>query len=187
MTASLPQALFRGSNGKDYYELAADGYPRRHLTLVENPSKLVGYCGLYCGACGIHQGRIKQAAENLRRVIGAYGFDKMAPELAKWEPAFKCHPEFEKVLDGYVKLFGDCPGCVSGGGDPSCQVRECCRQKAYASCAECSEMDTCEKLKRYVPNMEEMRTIKTMGIDKWAERMQRKVDAGYCYLDKETK
>jgi len=49
----------------------------------ENPRSLVSYCGLYCGACGIRQGRIKQAIENLRKMLGAYGFDKITPELAK--------------------------------------------------------------------------------------------------------
>jgi len=71
----------------------------------ENPGSLVGYCGLYCGACGIRQGRVKQAVENLRKVLGAYGFDKITPELAKWEPAFQHYAEYEKVLDGFVRLL----------------------------------------------------------------------------------
>lgn len=153
----------------------------------ETSKNLVGYCGLYCGACGIYQGRIKEAVENLRKVIGAYGFNKIAPELANWEPAFQHYTEFEKVLDGFVKIFGDCPGCVAGGGDPNCAIRECCKQKAYTTCAECVEIDTCEKLKSYVQALEELRKIRSMGVDKWAEEMQRKADAGYCYLDEKTK
>jgi hypothetical protein len=49
----------------------------------------MGYCGLYCGACGIYWRRIKLAVENLRKVIGVYGFDKISPELAKWNPLFQ--------------------------------------------------------------------------------------------------
>jgi hypothetical protein len=64
---------------------------------------LMSPCGLYCGACGIYQGRIKQAVNDLRKVIGAYGFDKIAPELAKWEPSLKHYAEFEQVMDGFVK------------------------------------------------------------------------------------
>ncbi|MEM3700354.1 MAG: hypothetical protein QXL57_05760 [Candidatus Bathyarchaeia archaeon] len=56
--------------------------------MTESNKNLVGCCGLYCCACGIHQGKIKQAVENLRKVTKAYGFDKIAPELARWEPAF---------------------------------------------------------------------------------------------------
>jgi len=152
--------------------------------MKENPENLIGHCGLFCGACGIYQGKITQAVENLRRVIGAYGFDKMAPELAKWEPAFQHYAEFENVMDGFVKIFGGCPSCVKSGGDPSCAVRECCKQKAYATCAECADMEKCEKLQRYGPRaIEGVRKIKATGIGKWTEEMQKKVDAGYCYLN----
>ncbi len=147
------------------------------------PRELVGYCGLYCGACGIRQGRIRQAVENLRKVVSAYGFDKAAPELAKWEPAFGHYAEFEKVLDGFAKLLGNCPGCVAGGGDPGCVVRQCCKQKAYATCAECGEMDTCEKLARSPSGLEDLRRIRVVGAGRWAEEMQKRVDAGYCQLD----
>lgn len=152
--------------------------------MKENPKNLIGHCGLFCGVCGIYQGKITQAVENLRRVIGAYGFDKMTPELAKWEPAFQHYAEFENVMDGLVKIFGGCPSCVKGGGDPSCAVRECCKQKAYATCAECADMEKCEKLQRYGPRaIEGVRKTRSTGIDKWAEEMQKKVDAGYCYLN----
>ena len=148
---------------------------------------LAGHCGLYCGACGIRQGRIKQAVENLRNVIGAYGFDKIAPELAKWEPAFQHYNEFESVMDGWVKLFGECPGCIKGGGDPNCAVRVCCKQKGFVTCAECGEMDTCEKVKQYGPRaLEGLGKIKAMGVDRWAQEMQKKVDAGYSYLDEQS-
>jgi len=83
-----------------------------------NAKSLVGYCGLYCGACGIYQRRIKQAVENLKQIIGAYGFDKMMPELAKWEPSLQHYEKFEKVMAGLIKLFGECPGCGDGGGKP---------------------------------------------------------------------
>lgn len=150
----------------------------------EKPQNLVGYCGLYCGACGIYQGKIKQAVENLRKIISTYGFDKITSELAKWEPAFQHYTEYEKVLNGFVKIFGDCPACIKGGGDPNCAVRECCKQKTYTTCAQCTEMETCEKLQRYGSRaLEGLRKIKTIGIDKWAIEMQKKVDSGYCYLD----
>jgi len=153
----------------------------------ENSKNLVGYCGLYCGACGIYQGRIKQAVENLWKVIRIYGFDKIAPELAKWEPAFQHYKEFAEVMDGWVKIFGECPGCVKDGGDPECGVRECCKQKGYALCVECGEMDGCATLQRYPWAADTLRQIKDMGADKWLSEMQKKVDAGYCSLDEALK
>jgi hypothetical protein len=115
-------------------------------------------------------------------VIGAYGFDKIMPELAKYEPSLKHYPEFDDVMNGLVKLFSKCPGCA-GGGNPDCAVRQCCKQKPYSTCAECAEMDTCEKLQRVVGSLENLKRIRALGVDNWAEEMQKRVDEGYCQLD----
>ena len=151
--------------------------------MSRSAESLVGYCGLYCGACGIHQGRIAQAVANLREIIGAFGFDKISPRLAKWEPAFQHYEEFEKVLEGFVSLLGDCPGCAAGGGDPSCTLRQCCKEKEYITCADCGELDSCEKTQGIVESLDELHRIRAMGVDEWAERMHGKVEGGYCYLD----
>jgi len=150
--------------------------------MSKNSRNLVGFCSLYCGACGIYQGKIKEAVDNLRKVITVYELDKVMPELAKWEPAFKHYPEMESIMNGLIKLFGECLGCKAGGGDPECATRKCAKQKEYATCAECETMETCEKLQKIgSETLEGLRKIKTMGIDKWAEETQEKVDAGYCY------
>jgi len=155
--------------------------------LSEDGMKLLGYCGLYCGACGIHQGRIKQAVENLRKTIYAYGFNKIAHELVKYEPAFQHYEEFEKVLDGFEKTFGECPGCFAGGGDPSCIIRLCCKQKGYAVCVECAEMGTCKKLLSQVGTLDNLKRIKAKGKANWVKEMEKKVKLGYCQLDEITK
>jgi hypothetical protein len=49
-------------------------------------------------------------------------------------------------IDRLVRNLADCPGCAAGGGDPSCVIRECCRQKPHFSCEECSELDACKEL-----------------------------------------
>lgn len=149
---------------------------------MPDPKTLVGYCGLYCGACGIYQGAFKERVEQLRSIIKRYGFDKIMPELAKWEPAFKHYKEFEDVLEGLVKMFGSCPGCLEDGGDPDCKVRACAKQKGYNTCAECSEAFTCEKLKPYL-NQEMLERIREIGVASWAEEMSKKVKAGFSYLE----
>ena len=150
-----------------------------------NPANLVGYCGLYCNACGIRQQKIKTAVNNLRNIIAAYGFDKIMPQLANWEPSFKHYTEFNQVMNGLVKMFGDCPGCLQNGGDPNCKVRTCTKQKSYRTCAECNETDTCEKLAPYREGYKgltaDLQTIKQKGIEKYAEKMQKKVNEGYSY------
>lgn len=47
---------------------------------------------------GIYRGRIKLAVENLRKTIGAYGFDRIAPELVKWDPAFKNYGSSKELV-----------------------------------------------------------------------------------------
>jgi len=79
--------------------------------------------------------------------MSTYAFDKIALEFVDLEPAFQHYTEFEKVLEGFFKILSICPGCFAGGGDPSCPIRECCKQRAYTICTECFEMDTCEKIK----------------------------------------
>jgi len=150
-------------------------------------SGLVGYCGLYCNACGIRQQKMKTAVNNLRRIIAAYGFDKIMPELAKWEPSFKHYKEFDQVMDGLVKLFGECPRCLQDGGDPNCKMRLCAKQKGYRTCAECAEAETCEKLaslrKGYKGLTKALQNIRQNGIKKYAEEMQKRVAKGYSYLE----
>ena len=150
-------------------------------------SSFVGYCGLYCNACGIRQEKIKNAVNNLRGIIAHYGFDKMMPELAKWEPSFKHYSEFNQVMDGLVKMFGDCPGCLQGGGDPNCKVRKCAKEKNYRTCAECDEAETCEPLAPYRKGYKGLtpafKSIKQNGVTRYAEEMQKKVNEGYSYVE----
>ena len=157
-----------------------DGNDKRCLSLTASKS-LVGYCGLYCGACIKYQRKMKQAVGNLREVINALEVAKMASEIAKWEPAFQHYVEYENVLDVLVKLFGECQGCVAGTGSPDCEVRPCCNQKGHTICVECTEMDTCEKLLGQVGSLENMKRIKAIGVDNWVKEMQEKVNAGYYY------
>lgn len=158
------------------------------LTTTDS-SNFVGYCGLYCNACGIRQGKIRTAVKNLRSIISHYGFDKMMPALAKWEPSFQHYGEFTQVMDGLVKMFGECPGCLQSGGDPDCKVRTCAKEKGYRTCAECSEAETCESLapyrKWYEPLIGALRTIRQHGVDRYAKDMQQRVDEGYSYVEQD--
>ncbi|UCE43686.1 MAG: DUF3795 domain-containing protein [Candidatus Bathyarchaeota archaeon] len=151
------------------------------------PANLVSYCGLYCNACGIRQERIKTAVNNLRNIVAHYGFDKAMPELVKWEPSFKHYNEFDDVMNGLITLFGDCPGCLQGGGDPNCKVRSCAKQKGYRTCAECNEAERCEPLapyrKGYKGLAPALQCIRENGIESYAEGVQKKVDSGYSYVE----
>ncbi len=147
---------------------------------MTDAASLVGYCGLYCDACKIRQGELKSAVKNLRDTITSFGFDKVMPDLANYEPSFKHYEEFNQVMDGLVKLFGYCPGCLENGGDPNCKVRLCARQKGYSTCTECNEAKSCQKLEPYLKYFETAsKDIKETGINGYAEKMKKKVEEGY--------
>ena len=106
-------------------------------------AELAAYCGLYCGACSIENGQIRNAAKELQGMLKAYGYPQWAPTLAEFVPATKHYPEFDGVLEWLTTQ--ECGGCLAGGGNPQCAIRICAKEKGFAGCWECTEV-TCEKL-----------------------------------------
>jgi hypothetical protein len=45
-----------------------------------------------------------------------------------------------------IAAFGKCTGSQKGGEDPECQIRKCCEDKGFRTCAECSTVP-CELIK----------------------------------------
>jgi len=138
-------------------------------------AELVAYCGLYCGACAIKNGQIRNAAKSLQGMLKAYGYPDWAPTLAEFVPATKHYPEFEGVLEWLTAQ--DCEGCPAGGGNPACAIRICAREKGFAGCWECGE-DPCEKLQAIdqdsrVP--ESRQRIREAGLEAWLAEQAAKV------------
>ena len=131
--------------------------------------------------------KTKIAVKNLRDIIATYSFDKIMPELANWGPSFKHYKEFEQVMSSLIKLFGDCPGCLQGGGDPNCKVRSCAKQKGHRTCAECAENEPCKPLAPYREGYKglapALQDIKHKSLKKYAEEVQIKIAKGHSYLE----
>ena len=142
------------------------------------PVDLASYCGLYCGACDIYQKRIGNSGKELKEVLDAFGFANWANQV----PGLEDYETFEKVLTNIMAMFGACPTCYKGGGDPACKIRICAKEKGYKTCAECDSFP-CEKLKQLqdsYPNVtENIKKIKEIGLEMWAEKQQEKVDNGF--------
>ena len=66
--------------------------------MTEEFKKLVAYCGLYCGDCFAHQGRIADLARELRKELRQARFDKTAEFLAKI-PHFGEFKNFDECND----------------------------------------------------------------------------------------
>jgi hypothetical protein len=150
---------------------------------MNDKKDLVTYCGLYCPACGIRQGKIAQAVEDLQKVIRAYGLDKEMGGLSKAESAFAHYDKFSSVLEALGRFFGSCDGCRKGGGPPDCKIRNCASDRGYSLCTDCADMDKCEILKSSSWALPALEKIRSMGLEKWVKSMDLKVRAGWSYLD----
>jgi len=147
---------------------------------------LVGYCGLHCGACAIHQQAIRERALRLLEVLNAYQFREIAEEAKEWDPKLAFYPQFEDVLQSLMKKFGECPGCPSGGGPPVCEIRNCCKEEGFPTCADCDKLP-CGKLEpqieAYKGHLDMLRRIREVGKDRWAKEMEERVKEGFSYIE----
>ena len=71
---------------------------------------MTAYCGLYCGACAIKNGQIRDGARALQGMPQAYSYAEWAPTVGDFVPAVKGWPQFEGVLEWLTTQ--DCPGCM---------------------------------------------------------------------------
>jgi len=149
---------------------------------MKDKEELTTYCGLYCPACSIFQGRIGQAVDNLQNLIGAYGLDKASVGLAKVEPAFANYDKFVDVMAALKNFYGSCEGCRNGAGPPDCKIRDCASDRGYSMCVDCPEMEKCDTLKKYPWALPSLRRIRDLGYEKWMASMDKKVKGGWSYL-----
>lgn len=147
-----------------------------------NPVELAAYCGLYCGACDIYQKRISQAGSELKKVLDAMDFSEISPQV----PGLEDYETFYKVLNTLIAFFGQCVNCQKGGGNPYCEIRTCCREKGFKTCAECPSLP-CDKIKvildGYPLASESLKEIQSIGLEKWCQKEQEKVNKGFRYSD----
>src|SRR4030042_49113 len=112
---------------------------------MANDKELIGYCGLYCGDCFNHKGEIADLSRDLRKKLREAHFETAAQGLSRYFKALQNYEQCYEVLGAMVRLR--CKhACHSGGGNPSCKPRTCCRNKNSAGCWECADFETCNKL-----------------------------------------
>ena len=135
----------------------------------------IAYCGLYCGQCPSHLGKIADLSRDLRKELRSTRFDKMAEALAEIDrPFFKLLKDYRtcyEVLGAMVKMR--CKRmCKGGGGPPFCMMRKCCEKKGYDGCWECDDFETCEYLDFLVSihgdaHIRNLRILSTRGIEEF--------------------
>ena len=132
-------------------------------------------CGLYCGDCFAHQGRIADLARDLRKELRAAKFDIFAEELSKMSffRAYEDYPQCYEVLGAMVK-FRCKKGCRAGGGNPWCKMKKCPEGKGLRGCWECDDAETCKHLQFLEPthgdaHLRNLRRIARKGEEAFVE------------------
>ncbi len=133
----------------------------------------IAYCGLYCGECPNHTGVIADLARDLRKELRNYRFEKTA-ELLSHYPFFKEYAKYDdcySVLGAMVRMRCG-KTCRSGGGNPTCKIRNCAKKKKVNGCWECDEFETCVKLQflcgnHGVAHLKNLRILKKKGPEEF--------------------
>jgi len=90
------------------------------MTDIDKVKKLIGYCGAFCGACGMYEGIIiSKVAKELKELIEAHGYPNWVSQYGGIDYNFI---EFQKGLDYFTKENSGCycqVACKEGGGAPS--------------------------------------------------------------------
>ena len=145
------------------------------MTDNQEERDLIAYCGLYCGDCFSHEGKVADLARDLRKELRRAKFDRTAESLSdiSFFKVLENYGQCYEVLGTMVK-FRCKKACKGGGGPPFCNMRKCSLKKGIEGCWECDEFETCEKLDFLKPihgdaHLKNLRKIKKQGIDRFLE------------------
>jgi hypothetical protein len=131
------------------------------MAAFENVRDQIGYCGLWCGSCGVGNGALALAARRLLEIYDGYG-------VPEWGPKDFDVKEFRKGLKSLGSIEG-CRGCLKGDGNPDCRIRPCALELKVTDCSECGDADTCDlkesRERLYKGARAVWMTVKTEAVD----------------------
>jgi len=132
--------------------------------------KLVGRCGLYCGACVIH--RAYKDSEKLRRAIAEEN---------------NCKPE-EIRCEGCQTVLTDGWDVANQEWGKNCKIVKCLEAKGLNFCYECDKYPDCEKFQEIADGclkhgenlMKNLDKIKTGRVEEWLKEEDKKWRCPKC-------
>lgn len=146
--------------------------------------KLVGYCGIYCGGCGMYKGRIiAKVADDLKELIEAHKYPEWVPKFGGIDFKFG---EFQKGLAYFTKEESGCycqEPCKEGGGVPGCEIRECAKKHGVEICFRCNDYPCrylFQFLRKHLEIAEEYERFKRLSMEEWIKTQVKKAEKGYC-------
>jgi hypothetical protein len=153
---------------------------------VQEAKKLVGYCGIYCGSCGMYKGRIyAQLAQELLEILKTAGYpDELTINPKGIQPDFNYH-EFLKGMEYFSKEQSGAycqEACKQGAGVP-CKTRPCAQERGLEICYECKDFP-CENFSKcleYCPEKQEnYERFKKLGFENWVRFHAKRAGNGYA-------
>ncbi len=138
---------------------------------------LLAYCGIYCGDCLGSTGVIADAAKDFMMVLENYKFDRTAKCVFTKE--LKDYDRFSKMLKFMSGLKCSQPCRQREDSAVSCPIRECCKERGFYACYECSDFEICEKLHSFMKGLhaeacvKNLKEIKEIGLDAWIRKGKR--------------
>lgn len=157
------------------------------------PEDLVGYCGIYCGACARwreHEA-VKGCAAILAEIVECHNFK----DLASHHGAEFDYKEFRKGLDFLARndtWFVCQKSCRDDEAKAGCPLRKCCNSRGLDVCFECDEFP-CDRMKEMAaaaegewvrPLMEAGKGYRELGKTEWLRRLAEKAEQGFEFHTK---
>ena len=104
---------------------------------MQKTNEKYGICGVYCGQCPNGNGRVTMIAQELKRLVDTTRYEWVRDYVKLFD-----FDEFRKGLEWFSD--SQCPMCLKGGGNPSCENRKCAGRKSLQSCLQCDDYMTCK-------------------------------------------
>jgi hypothetical protein len=145
--------------------------------MAEDLLRLVGYCGCYCGLCGVRVCFPKHA-KRLKDTLQQEGMDYWYRYVPSMRATF---PVFWKFLEDLTRY--EC-SCRSGGGPSTCKIRLCAKKKGISVCPFCDQYP-CTLIenynKVYPTTIEDGKRLKEIGLEAWVKEQEERAEKGFIY------
>jgi len=140
----------------------------------KNVENQIGFCGIWCGSCPGGNGSVVELTRRYEETVKKNNIEHWAPK----DFDFK---EFMKGLSS-LQQVPLCRGCLKGGGNLSCKIRTCAREKRISNCSQCELLMSCrnfEMLEKSHPDIKhDLLPIKNATqqelINKWKAELKGK-------------
>ena len=154
--------------------MATEGVYEMEGEPFENVRNQIGFCGIWCGSCAGGNGVSIELTKRYEEFVKKCNLEKWAPKGFDFK-------EFMKGLAS-IQTMHLCPGCLRGGGNPTCKIRVCASKKGVTDCSQCDQIMACknfEMLEKSHPTIKEdlikIKNVDRQGlIEKWINELKSK-------------